>query len=96
MPHKIRTNKTDFSSVQPPRTKEEFDSLAAQLRADGFTHCPVVQETLADLDTPVSTYLKLADKPFSYLFESVQGGETWGRYSIIGLPCKTIHRYLGD
>ena len=54
---------------------------------------PVVRETLADLDTPVSTYLKLADQPYSYLFESVQGGDKWGRYSIIGLPCETVYRF---
>jgi anthranilate synthase component 1 len=43
---------------------------------------------LADLDTPLSVYINLADEPDTYLFESVEGGETWGRYSIIGLPCK--------
>ena len=51
---------------------------------------PLVREVLADLDTPLSTYLKLANTPYSYLFESVQGGEKWGRYSIIGLPCRKI------
>jgi anthranilate synthase component 1 len=54
-----------------------------------------MREVLADLDTPVSTYLKLATGPFSYLFESVQGGEKWGRYSIIGLPCRTIFTVSG-
>ena len=44
---------------------------------------------LSDLDTPLSVYLKLADAPYAYLFESVEGGENWGRYSIIGLPCAT-------
>ena len=52
----------------------------------GFNLVPLTREVLADLDTPVSTYLKLADAPYSYLLESVQGGEKWGRYSIIGLP----------
>ncbi len=61
----------------------------------GHTHVPVVREVLADLDTPLSTYLKLADGPYSYLFESVQGGEKWGRYSIIGLPCRTVLRVRG-
>jgi len=51
---------------------------------------PLVREVLADLDTPLSTYLKLANTPYSYLFESVHGGEKWGRYSIIGLPCRKI------
>ncbi len=57
---------------------------------------PLVREVLADLDTPLSTYLKLADGPYSYLFESVQGGEKWGRYSIIGLPCKTTIQVTGQ
>ncbi len=56
---------------------------------------PLVREVLADLDTPLSTYLKLANAPYSYLFESVQGGEKWGRYSIIGLPCKTVIKISG-
>jgi len=65
---------------------------AADLRrfADsGFNRVPVMREILADIDTPVSTYLKLTASPYTYLFESVQGGEQWGRYSIIGLPCRT-------
>ncbi len=66
-------------------THEQFQSLAAQ----GYNCIPVMREVLADLDTPLSTYLKLADAPYSYLLESVQGGEKWGRYSIIGLPCRT-------
>lgn len=56
---------------------------------------PLVREVLADLDTPLSTYLKLANGPYTYLFESVQGGEKWGRYSIIGLPCKTVVKVRG-
>ena len=65
-------------------TPELFESLADQ----GYNRIPVVREVLADLDTPLSVYLKLADAPYSYLFESVEGGEKWGRYSIIGLPCR--------
>ncbi len=57
---------------------------------------PLVREVLADLDTPLSTYLKLVDGPYSYLFESVQGGEKWGRYSIIGLPCRRVIRITGN
>lgn len=60
----------------------------AQYRADDFTHAPVVREILVDLDTPLSAYLKLQaateTTTGSFLFESVQGGERWGRYSIIG------------
>ncbi|NOU24056.1 MAG: anthranilate synthase component I [Methylotenera sp.] len=65
--------------------KTEFNALAAK----GFNRIPLVLETFADLDTPLSLYLKLANQPFSYLLESVQGGERFGRYSIIGLPAKT-------
>ncbi|MBS1270154.1 MAG: Anthranilate synthase component 1 [Gammaproteobacteria bacterium] len=60
-----------------------------QYAASGFNRIPVMREILADIDTPVSTYLKLASTAYTYLFESVQGGEQWGRYSIIGLPCRT-------
>ncbi len=64
--------------------QQDFAALAAQ----GYQRIPVVREVLADLDTPLSAYLKLAAGPGAYLFESVQGGEKWGRYSIIGLPCR--------
>lgn len=60
--------------------------------AQAFNKIPIVRRVMADLETPLSTYLKLADAPFSYLLESVQGGEKWGRYSIIGLSCETILR----
>ena len=64
-----------------------------QLAAAGHNRIPVVREVLSDLDTPLSVYLKLADGPHTYLFESVEGGETWGRYSIIGLPAKRIYTF---
>lgn len=67
-------------------TPEQFSGLAQA----GYNRIPVYREVLADLDTPLSTYLKLAKGPYSYLFESIQGGEKWGRYSIIGLPCREI------
>jgi anthranilate synthase component 1 len=86
---------TADENVKPFSNQTEFDAFVAPLREQGFTHVPIVAETLADLDTPVSTYLKLADQPFSYLFESVQGGDKWGRYSIIGLPCDTHFRFDG-
>lgn len=72
-------------------TPQRFAELASQ----GYNRIPVAREVLADLDTPLSTYLKLANAPYSYLFESVQGGEKWGRYSIIGLPCRTVVRVRG-
>ena len=61
--------------------ESEFDALAAQ----GYNRIPVTLTTFCDLDTPLSLYLKLADGPWSYLLESVQGGERFGRYSMIGL-----------
>lgn len=69
-----------------------FDTYIAQ----GFNRVPVRRTILADLDTPLSAYLKLADTPYSYLFESVQGGEKWGRYSMLGLPAKTIIKVFGQ
>ncbi|MDI9238703.1 anthranilate synthase component I [Lysobacter sp. LF1] len=63
--------------------------------ADGHTLVPVVREVLSDLDTPLSVYLKLADGPHTYLFESVEGGERFGRYSIIGLPARRVYAFAG-
>ena len=65
-----------------------------QISSD-YNRIPLVREVFADLDTPLSAYLKLADEPFSYLFESVQGGEKWGRYSIIGMACETRIKVFG-
>jgi anthranilate synthase component I len=62
-------------------TETEFNRLAAT----GYNRVPVVLETFADLDTPLSVYLKLANRPYTYLLESVVGGERFGRYSFIGL-----------
>ena len=67
-----------------------------QLAAKGYNRIPLMREVLADLDTPLSTYMKLCHAPYSYLFESVQGGEKWGRYSIIGLPAKKIIRVYAN
>ncbi len=72
-------------------TPELFQQYAQQ----GYNRIPVSREILADLDTPLSAYLKLANRPYSYLFESVHGGEQWGRYSIIGLPCQTVIKIYG-
>ena len=66
-------------------TEAEFNRLAAE----GYNRIPVTLETFADLDTPLSIYLKLANDPYSYLLESVQGGERFGRYSFIGLAAGT-------
>ena len=59
-------------------------------KAAGYTRIPVVREVLADLDTPLSIYLKLADGSGTFLLESVEGGETWGRYSIIGIAAAAM------
>lgn len=71
---------------------ERFTAFAAE----GYNRIPVVRELLADLETPLSCYLKLARQPYSYLLESVQGGEKWGRYSFIGLPCRTTLKVSGN
>ncbi len=73
-------------------SKSQFESYLAE----GYNRVPLVRQVLADLDTPLSTYLKLANGPYSYLFESVQGGEKWGRYSMIGLPARTIIKVAGN
>ncbi len=73
-------------------TESEFNKLAAQ----GYNRIPMSHVALADLETPVSTYLKLARGRYSFLFESVTGGEKWGRYSIIGLPAKTVFYVHGN
>ena len=69
-----------------------FESLADQ----GHTLIPVVREVLSDLDTPLSVYLKLADGPYSYLFESVEGGERFARWSMIGLPARRVYAFYGN
>jgi anthranilate synthase component 1 len=73
-------------------TEAEFNRLAAA----GHNRVPVVLETFADLDTPLSIFLKLANRPYSYLLESVVGGERFGRYSFIGLPAATRIEVRGD
>jgi len=52
-----------------------------------YTRVPVVASARADLYTPLAVYMKLANTPYSYLLESVVGGERFGRYSFIGLAC---------
>ena len=76
-------------------TKEEFVALAAQ----GYNRIPLMVEAFADLETPLSLYLKLAfakdQGKYSFLLESVVGGERFGRYSFIGLPARTLLRASG-
>jgi anthranilate synthase component 1 len=81
-------------------TEAEFRAVAAQ----GYTRVPVLAEARADLHTPLALYLKLANAPYSYLLESVVGGERFGRYSFIGLACaerieargRAVRRWLRD
>ena len=72
-------------------TEAEFRALAAQ----GYNRIPLVLESFADLDTPLSLYVKLANEPFTFLLESVVGGERFGRYSFIGLPARIRIRARG-
>ncbi len=73
-------------------TELEFKSLADQ----GYNRIPLMAEAFADLETPLSLYLKLAGgAKHSFLLESVVGGERFGRYSFIGLPAKTLLRASG-
>ena len=72
-------------------TEAEFRALAAQ----GYNRIPLVLESFADLDTPLSLYLKLANARYSFLLESVVGGERFGRYSFIGLPAQVRLRARG-
>ncbi len=77
---------------EPVITELEFKSLAAQ----GFNRIPLIAEAFADLETPLSLYLKLAGGArYSFLLESVVGGERFGRYSFIGLPARTLIRVNG-
>jgi len=72
-------------------TEAEFRALAAQ----GYNRIPLVLESFADLDTPLSLYVKLANERYTYLLESVVGGERFGRYSFIGLPARVRIRARG-
>jgi anthranilate synthase component I len=69
-------------------TELEFKALAAQ----GYNRIPLISESFADLETPLSLYLKLANETNTFLLESVVGGERFGRYSFIGLAARTAVR----
>ena len=76
-------------------TELEFNSLVAQ----GYNRIPLMLQAFADLETPLSLYLKLAHAEYgganSFLLESVVGGERFGRYSFIGLPARSLLRASG-
>lgn len=57
---------------------------------------PISVEILADMETPLSVFKKLGNQPYSYLFESVEGGEKWARYSLIGLPASTVIKVFNN
>jgi anthranilate synthase component 1 len=67
-------------------SKEQFSTYQSQ----GYNRIPLVKTCYADLETPLSIFLKVANSPYSYLLESVEGGENFGRYSIIGMPAKKL------
>jgi|TARA_B110000483_G_scaffold91042_1_gene112408 anthranilate synthase component 1 len=74
-------------------TPEQFIKLGK----DGYNHVPVVRTMFADLDTPLSCYVKVARGPYSYLLESAaQGGEKWSRYSLVGLPSDCVVKITGN
>jgi anthranilate synthase component 1 len=81
----MNSNAPSTSALRPPESFADFCDLAAQ----GYNRIPLVASLNADLDTPLSAYLKLAGQPNSFLLESVVGGERFGRYSFIGLPART-------
>ncbi len=66
------------------------------MSSQGYNRVALTRDLPGDLDTPVGAYLKLANAPYSYLLESMQGGEQWGRYSFIGLPCREVVEVRGD
>ncbi len=71
--------------------KDEFARLATQGNL-----IPVVREILADLDTPLSLFRRLDDGRTSFLFESVEGGEKWARYSFLGTGARAVFRARGS
>jgi len=76
--------------VEP--NEREFEALAAR----GFNLIPVWREIAADLETPVSAFLKVARGDYAFLLESVQGGEKWGRYTFLGSEPATVLRARGE
>ncbi len=74
-------------------TPDQFSELAN----NDYNHIPITRELFADLDTPLSCYLKVARGPYSYLLESAnQGGAKWSRYSVVGLPAREIIKVYGN
>ncbi len=74
------------------RSDHGFSAFLSGRARAGAQRVPVFRERTADFETPLSIWLKLAGEPYSYLFESVQGSEKWGRYSVIGLASPSVVR----
>src|SRR5579863_560485 len=72
--------------------EREFEALAAE----GYNLIPVWREITADLETPVSAFLKVARGDYAFLLESVQGGEKWGRYTFLGSEPAMVVRARGN
>jgi anthranilate synthase component I len=90
-PRRLRDD--GVSRTQDMITELEFKSLAAR----GHNRIPLISEAFADLETPLSLYLKLVgNQRYGFLLESVVGGERFGRYSFIGLPARTLIRATGN
>ena len=65
-------------------SKEEYNKLAN----DGFNIIPLIKDLNIELDSPISLYSSIKDKKNTFLLESIEGGQEWAQYSIIGLNCK--------
>ena len=74
-----------------PLNQQQFDTVATD-----YNRIPLAQEILADTETPLSAYVKLANQPYTFLLESIEGGEKWGRYSIIGINCQEHIKVSGN
>ena len=93
---------TSIATLDKGTTDVMTETHFQTLRDQGFNRIPLMAQAFADLETPLSLYLKLArapgqtePAPYSFLLESVVGGERFGRYSFIGLPARTLLRASG-
>ena len=73
-------------------TSKEYD----ELKLEGFNIIPLIKEIDSDSDSPTSLYSRIKDKRNSFLLESIEGGEKWAQYSILGLDCKDTIKITGN
>lgn len=73
-------------------TKQEYD----ELKLEGFNIVPLIKEINSDSDSPIILYSRIKDKRNTFLFESIEGGEKWAQYSIIGLKCNDTIKISGN